>query len=75
MSTDVSEEHIASIFRAGKISSGRSQRESMWQAAPAWDEVMWYLFSVSNVLGRYSEGENALKSTYVIITDDRFGLV
>jgi hypothetical protein len=28
MSTDVSEEHIASIFKVEKISSARNQRES-----------------------------------------------
>jgi hypothetical protein len=31
VSTDVSEEHIASIFRVEKISSARNQRESRWQ--------------------------------------------
>jgi hypothetical protein len=34
VSTDVSEEHIASIFRVEKISSGRNQRESRWQVPP-----------------------------------------
>jgi hypothetical protein len=32
MSTDVSEEHIASIFRIEKISSARNQRASRWKA-------------------------------------------
>jgi hypothetical protein len=31
VSTDVSEEHIASIFRVEKISSAGNQRESRWQ--------------------------------------------
>jgi hypothetical protein len=32
LSTDVSEEHIASIFRVEKISSAGNQRESRWHA-------------------------------------------
>jgi hypothetical protein len=32
--TDVSEEHIASIFRVVKIIWARNQRESRWQAKP-----------------------------------------
>jgi hypothetical protein len=32
LSTDVSEEYIASIFRVEKIRSARNQRESSWQA-------------------------------------------
>jgi hypothetical protein len=32
VSTDVSEEHIASIFRVEEITSARNQRESRWQA-------------------------------------------
>jgi hypothetical protein len=32
VSTDVSEEHIASIFRVEKRSSARNQHESRWQA-------------------------------------------
>jgi hypothetical protein len=32
VSTDVSEEHIASIFRVEKLSLARNQRESRWQA-------------------------------------------
>jgi hypothetical protein len=34
LSTDVSEEHIASIFRVEKISWARNQREIRWQAIP-----------------------------------------
>jgi hypothetical protein len=33
VSTDVSEEHIASIFKVEEISSARNQRASRWQAA------------------------------------------
>jgi hypothetical protein len=36
VSTDVSEEHIASIFTVEKISSARNQRESRWQACWIW---------------------------------------
>jgi hypothetical protein len=32
MSTEVSEEHIASIFRVEEISSARNQQASRWQA-------------------------------------------
>jgi hypothetical protein len=32
VSTDISEEYIASIFRVEKISLARNQRESKWQA-------------------------------------------
>jgi hypothetical protein len=32
VSTDVSEEHIASIFRVEEISSARNQRTGKWQA-------------------------------------------
>jgi hypothetical protein len=32
VSADVSDEHIASIFRVEKISSARNQRASRWQA-------------------------------------------
>jgi hypothetical protein len=35
MSTDVSEEHIASIFRVEKISSAKNQHESRWHYCTA----------------------------------------
>jgi hypothetical protein len=37
LSTDVSEEHIVSIFRVEKISCPRNQRESRWQAEDGGD--------------------------------------
>jgi hypothetical protein len=39
--TDVSEEHVASIFRIEKISSTRNQSESRWQAELLWN-VDWH---------------------------------
>jgi hypothetical protein len=42
VSTDVLEEHIASIFRVKKISSARNQHSS-----PTWPPVQWVLTALS----------------------------
>jgi hypothetical protein len=43
VSTDVSEKHIASIFRVEKISWARNQRESMWQTYAQWTTTRYIL--------------------------------
>jgi hypothetical protein len=40
VSTDVSEEHIASIFTVEKISLAKNQREGRWQALNALHSVI-----------------------------------
>jgi hypothetical protein len=63
VSTDVSEEHIASIFRVEKISSARNQRESRWQAAgnPG-------LYKKQKVSGRVVSFDIQRKTEYLAIS-------
>jgi hypothetical protein len=59
VSIDVSEEHIASIFRVEKISSARIQRESMWQAA-CHLLSRWFLADTQRTTRRYIPEDGTL---------------
>jgi hypothetical protein len=47
VSTDVSEEHIAYIFRVEEINSARNQQTSRWQA--------WYTLFLAELIFFYPE--------------------
>jgi hypothetical protein len=69
VSTDVSEEHIASIFRVEKISWARNQHESRWQAHVCLAHVLTLVSCSAYVLDPEDGGDMFLRNVGWYSTD------